>query len=69
MNNIINNIYSLDSTKGYFGPGDETTNGKPDIKEAFIWGAEIFGKDEETIYHNPNKIPKLLGTCTLQFNL
>ena len=38
-------------------PGVESTNGNPDIKEAFTWGPGLLRGSISTWYHGPNLIP------------
>ena len=39
-------------------PGVESTNGNPDIKEAFAWGPGLLRGSISTWYHGPNLIPE-----------
>ena len=58
--NAVRRELNTKTFRGYYGPGVESTNDKPDIKEAFTWGPALLRGSITTWYHGPNLIPSEL---------
>ena len=59
--NAVRRELNTKTFRGYYGPGVESTNDKPDIKEAFTWGPALLRGSITTWYHGPNLIPSELN--------